>query len=299
MKVLTVAKRSKVFWNRSLVRSQDSARQAEKTIRQLRRSLGKEYRKNVGGLYGISNQPQQAAALCEVLLFLSRTQAEIDGIRRKGPVTTDKALSFTREAVEEILDIFQHQPSPLARTALADALKVVSVAQGQLPLQIPSSKERMAGRTILIHTELLYQGYGMLFPAERMMVAAGRTADETSTLTALFDVTGNAHSANVRADADRLARALIAMEATDSFLLGWIHSHPGNGAGATIPSSIDRRQQKDWIRDYSQNLLGIIMVEDGYFRLWGSAVEEGKVQVVLSGGGIQESEEENVWRLVQ
>jgi proteasome lid subunit RPN8/RPN11 len=141
-----------------------------------------------------------------------------------------------------------------------------------------------------IPTEVLYQLHQSLFPAERMFVAAGRRDGAATKLSAVFDVTGEWSGASVRADSERLARALIAMEQTGTFLAAWVHSHPGRGPGATRPSHIDLAQQADWIRDFGPNLVSAIFVQDRWLRFWGPAVENDRVRVDLVGYGAERQE---------
>lgn len=81
---------------------------------------------------------------------------------------------------------------------------------------------------------------------------------------------------------------------------GWLHSHPGSGPGATMPSHIDRRQYAEWRRHYGDRLVGIIVVADGHVRLWGDAVESGHLRVELVGTGVHQLQEDHhVYRLVR
>jgi hypothetical protein len=133
-----------------------------------------------------------------------------------------------------------------------------------------------------------------------MAVVAGRRSGAVTTLGAGFDVTGEFSLASVRADPTRLARALISMDLSGTFLAVWVHSHPGKGPGCTNPSMIDLDQQRDWARDYSDDLLNAIFVEDGWFRFWGPAVESGRIQIRLEGPGvIKEESDEHLYRLAQ
>jgi proteasome lid subunit RPN8/RPN11 len=149
-------------------------------------------------------------------------------------------------------------------------------------------------RRVLVSSDLLYQAHHALFPAERMLVVAGRQCGDVVMLGAVFDVTGTASTWTVRADPIRLARALIAMDMSGTYLAGWIHSHPGNGAQATWPSSTDLQQHQDWIRDYTVSLLSAIVVADGWVRLWGNALESRQIVVEIIGEGISK-EEQHDW----
>ncbi len=133
---------------------------------------------------------------------------------------------------------------------------------------------------------MMFQLRQSLFPAERMIVGAGRRSAGTVTVDALFDVTGMASPGGVKADPDLLGQALIAMSQSGTYFALWIHSHPGSGPGATHPSDIDRRQHADWLKDYSPDLVSAIMVADRYFRFWGTALETGAISVSINGDGV-------------
>jgi hypothetical protein len=158
--------------------------------------------------------------------------------------------------------------------------------------------ERPRQRKVVVSSELLFELQLSLFPAERMYVVAGRRRGATATLTAAFDVTGEFSGASVRAEPNLLGRALVAMELSGSYLAAWIHSHPGRGALATAPSSIDLRQQADWLRHYTPDLVSAIFVEDGWIRFWGPAVEAKRVELAVIGDGVlEEARDQHLWRL--
>ena len=146
---------------------------------------------------------------------------------------------------------------------------------------------------------MFYQAHHALFPAERMLVVAGRRQAAATALGAAFEVTGATSGAHVRADPQRLARALIVMDHSGTYLAAWLHSHPGRGATATMPSSIDWDQQRSLLRDYTPDLLGGVFVEDGWVRFWGTSLEEGKTRIVVTGPGVQQEDEHgHLYRLV-
>lgn len=154
-------------------------------------------------------------------------------------------------------------------------------------------------RKMILSSATLFQLRQALFPAERMMVGAARRSEDGTSIKieALFDVTGDANAVGVKADPDRLGKALIAMSETGTYFGLWVHSHPGLGAGATHPSGIDVRQHSDWLKDYSPELVSAIIVKDGYLRFWGTSVESGSIAVVVEGEGISlVSPEERVYR---
>lgn len=153
-------------------------------------------------------------------------------------------------------------------------------------------------RTIYIPSELLLQAGELLMPPERMGILGGRMIGDRFVLCTLHDVTGLGHHAHVTADSGKLTRALVSFERAGAALAGWVHSHPGTGADATAPSGIDRAQYADWIRDYTDRLVGVIVVRDGFVRLWGEAVESGRVRVQVLGDGVRATAEgRNVLKL--
>lgn len=152
--------------------------------------------------------------------------------------------------------------------------------------------------TILVPADILHHAVDVLMPAERMGVSAGRLTAGRLMLTTMYDVTGIAGHVHVRADARKLACALTGFDRSGVELLAWIHSHPGSGAGATLPSPVDRQQYADWVRHYTDQLVGIIVVEDGFVRFWGDAVERNRVRIAIVGQGVRRVEgAQHVYRL--
>ncbi|MGI8467005.1 MAG: hypothetical protein ACR2N3_00965 [Pyrinomonadaceae bacterium] len=119
---------------------------------------------------------------------------------------------------------------------------------------------------MVISSTLLYQLHHSLFPAERMLVGAGKENGQLIEIDGIFDVTGKASSGYVKADTNRLGRALIVMSETEKYFALWIHSHPGSGRDTTYPSSIDLNQEAEWLKDYSPILVNTIVVEDRFIR---------------------------------
>jgi proteasome lid subunit RPN8/RPN11 len=153
--------------------------------------------------------------------------------------------------------------------------------------------------SLLVPADLLFQIYYSLFPAERMMVISGRRTGDTVVLGAAFDVTGVASGGHVSADPALLARALISMDLSDTYLAAWIHSHPGRGIQATFPSKIDLRQHAEWIQNYSSHLLSAIIVQDRYIRFWGTALEAEDLTLSVQLPGLtQEDGNDHVYRLI-
>jgi proteasome lid subunit RPN8/RPN11 len=141
-------------------------------------------------------------------------------------------------------------------------------------------------RHVRIGSDLLYQIHAAAVPAERMFVVPGRSVARDVILGPSFDVTGAAGQIHCHADPSRLAQALIAMENAGCHLAMWVHSHPGSGPGSTSPSSIDTAQHREWLRDYSTDLVSGTVVEDGWVRLWGTALEHDFVDIEIVGKGV-------------
>ena len=189
-----------------------------------------------------------------------------------------------------------------ARRILTCAMQLLMGAEykfsGQLKhAEIPEAED--AVRDVQISSDLLHQCQQSLFPAERMVVIAGRARRKGVELGATFDVTGTASAGHVRADPYKLSQALIVMSATGTYLAAWFHSHPGSGTGSTYPSHTDLKQHADWLKDYSPRLLSGIFVHDCHVRFWGSGLEGGLIRLNLEGPGVvPEGEDGYVYRVV-
>ena len=189
------------------------------------------------------------------------------------------------------------------RLALTVSLESLQKAHLELAPCIPRRQDSLIAApnqplSVLMPTDLLHQAQFSLFPAERMLVISGIRDNGLLRLQSLFDVTGKTQVTRVWADPGLLANAMIAMDRAGSHFAAWGHSHPGTGPFATYPSDIDRTQYMDLIRDFSLNLVNFILVEDGYCRFWGTAVEEGRVSLSFQGRGITtENADEHLYRL--
>ena len=132
-----------------------------------------------------------------------------------------------------------------------------------------------------------------------MLIMGGRTHRQSIKATSIMDVTETRPSISyVRADRARLATALVDLSRSGAHLAIWVHSHPGTGASATFPSAIDLRQEEDLRRHYSNRLVCLIAVRDGFVRVWGRAIDDGSAVVRWQGHGISpQPGEQNVYRL--
>lgn len=141
---------------------------------------------------------------------------------------------------------------------------------------------------IIIPTDLMFSAWRQLFPAERMVVFGGRSTPKGVYITSVSDVTEPRPSvAHVRASTDRIGQSLIDFERTGAHLAVWMHSHPGEGLGATCPSAIDVNQDRELRLNYSSRLIGIIVVRDGWLRLFGEAITRDRIQIRWIGRSIE------------
>lgn len=152
---------------------------------------------------------------------------------------------------------------------------------------------------IIIPTDLMFTAWRQLFPAERMIVFGGRKTPHGIRITSASDVSEAKPSAvHVRACQEKIAKALVDFECTGAHLAIWMHSHPGDGPNATHPSGIDLNQDRELRQHYSERLVSIIAVRDGWLRLWGPAVEKSLVKICWRGQGIEPGPgERHVYRL--
>lgn len=88
----------------------------------------------------------------------------------------------------------------------------------------------------------------------------------------------------VTSDLKSTTEALIKLDKHDHLLIGYLHSHPGKGPGATTPSSIDDREQKKLERD-GYSAIGCIFSEDGFFRFYSLSLD---FEIHIYGKGVKE-----------
>jgi hypothetical protein len=242
-----------------------------------------------------------------------------NALRNQESLTVEASLKLLDTGTENTKSILLTDPVPQSDQALEIMLRTLNflfsakqiIKREHLlitpPIEIRNSNDNSpselkstlgTGMTeMVISSMLLYQLHHSLFPAERMLVGAGRKNGQLIEIEGVFDVTGKSSNGYVKADANRLARALIAMGETERYFALWVHSHPGQGRNMTCPSSVDHAQEADWLKDYSSDLINAIVVEDRYIRFWGRAMEEGRVTVKISGPGIIKEPEPDLYRL--
>lgn len=299
-------------------------------LEKLVESLGKELKRRLAQIDVASDNLPATEALHIAVENLSNTKTATEKALQKKDLLTDEiALCLLDEQIEQVKTILRSEfitHSDKAReTGLQtlnllfrakEKIKQLSLIITPLPLpnaaerneqievdtsvkQLPSAVESLLEKPrMVINSTLLFQLHHSLFPAERMLVGAGRKQNQIIEIEGIFDVTGRASSGYVKADADLLGRALIVMSETDKYFALWIHSHPGRGAGATHPSGTDLNQEAEWLKDYSPNLVNAIVVEDRYIRFWGKALKEKRISVEIKGAGVRRvSNEEEIYQL--
>jgi hypothetical protein len=286
-------------------RTQTTEKATEAALRRLRGNLAKEYSHEAAALQNLSDHPGELECVYPALLCLAQTQAAVGRLVNGSAPDHESAINTLRELASTVHKTLQAEPpqNRFARQGLARTLKHLIEAEAEippLPVDSSTSHKSAPAKRVLVPADLFYQAHHSLFPAERMLVAAGRRTGDAVRLGATFEVTGDHSAGHVRADPQRLARALIAMQLSDTHLACWLHSHPGSGPEATRQSTIDLKQHADWIRDYSPALLSVIVVHDGWIRLWGTALEAGQIHVEVIGSGImKEKNDEHVYRLAE
>lgn len=279
-----------------------------RTLDDVKRALteiGREETWRLGQMM-LDPERQQLESAVASVLTLGRVCKGITLMRKRTQeLNLEEVVDQLEELAQDVARTIAEQTrcpqSAVARATLNRVAGQLHRAEAQL-VPLLEQREITVAQEIVVPSDILYQAHRSLFPPERMLVVAGRQCEAgTLRLGATFDVTGNGPDTNhghVRADPDKLGRALIAMDLSGTELGAWVHSHPGRGITATTPSSTDRQQHQDWIRDYSANLLSSIIVDDGYVRFWGSALESGQLEMRIVGAGVTE-EETNVYRLAQ
>jgi proteasome lid subunit RPN8/RPN11 len=265
------------------------------------KKLARAYREEAKRLITAPGTLAETEALHVALSNVRRAKAAIDEVLLKASVVTARnANALLAEQRKQLQHVIQKEKLDTHFQAAAVSILAMNLLflaedaganghHGESHLNSDSSQARPATR-MTITSDLLYQMHHNLFPAERMLVAAGTRSTDSIEIRAIFEVTGKASSGHVRADPERLARALIAMDLTETHFALWIHSHPGTGIHCTQPSSIDLAQHKDWLRDYSADLVSAIMVQDRWIRFWGNALETGCLSLQIMGAGIIKEE---------
>lgn len=286
------------LWNWK--RAPGADRKARAELKRLFQNLSFETDRQIIALYETAGCPVQLGTLFRPLNIVATARAEVAMALRtpcEGQATSTVTLVCQLSKV--VTESLNAEPCENidARQALSRTLQCLLAAQKAISPAVAAMPSLAKKRRIVMSKELLEESYYSLFPAERMLVAAGRHLGDATRLIKIYDVTGDQSGGHVRANPDLLGRALIEMDKSDTFLAAWLHSHPGATQGTTHPSSIDLEQDQDWIRDYPR-LLNVIVVKDRWFRFWGTALESGLIEVELLGHGpISEKKHGYIYRL--
>lgn len=254
---------------------------------QLDKQLDSERDRQWKLLHTLSDCPGLLNAQYAAFTWLGFFRASLKKVR--GNIDRPTIVRFLKAAQDQATREIQKSQCAPARASYSKVLELLASTEATLNFDPVSPLEPVIedrGLVVTVPSDLLYHARDMLLPAERMGVVAGHRQNGGIRLGSMFEVTGEATMVHVSADPEKLPQALVAMTKAGCSLAAWIHSHPGTGAGATTPSSIDHAQHEDWLRHYPRSLLGIIVVADGWVRFFGTAIEEETVVVEIVGDGI-------------
>jgi hypothetical protein len=282
------------LWSRS---SDDPVRAKLKAVA---KKLAKAYRKEAKRLIESPGTLAETEALHIALRSLTQARSAIDEmLTNEDVIRAEKAnrlLAGERARLQNVIQDEKLDSYFQAGAVSVLAMNVLFLAEyagngDQSEPLAPSESSAVTPPTRMkITSDLLYQMHHNLFPAEKMLVASGKRNAASVEIGAVFEVTGKASNGHVHADRERLARALIAMDLTETHFALWVHSHPGTGKDCTRPSPTDLAQHKDWLQDYSADLVSAIMVQDRWIRFWGTALESGRLTLEVVGPGLIKEE---------
>ena len=309
-------------WVRNKLRRIDYPADPPFVLEKLSKALFKELKQSLKSLLELKH-PDAVRALQVAIDNLCSSRFEIEkSLAKRNLLTSDVIMTLLDDEMERTQTLLEFQAIVNSRAALRLTLFTLNqlfcakqrlknsfgIAAPRINPQKMLVNEETASvkqlrrsdgishRKMIITSSILYQLHQSLFPAERMMVAAGIRNGDDIEIGGVFEVTGKASAANVQASPDQLGRALIAMEESNTHFAWWIHSHPGRGKSSTNPSSIDLNQERDWLKDYSPDLVNAIMVKDRFIRFWGISIDEKRVTIKIVGSGVKKVEE-NVFKL--
>jgi proteasome lid subunit RPN8/RPN11 len=201
-----------------------------------------------------------------------------------------------REGSRTTLDLYWE-----ALGFLCDVVKVTNEAGALIPSvpPVPSQKVEPAVSEYLVSSLFLAQCYRFLTTNprghERLHLVTGQKLSQRERTLDFMSKVALAEQSAVGAVADQLAlkQALEDMDEWGHALYGLFHSHPGQGALATRPSSIDLATHERYERRYP--LIGCIFVRDGTLRFFSNA---RPFSVTISGTGIVPiNEDEHVYQI--
>lgn len=273
----------------------------EHVLLKLEHDLARETDETIETLTRLCMVPQHVADLGPAMTLMSSVRAAVhECIHQPDPDQVSKLLAELDLKVRQHLcgDAGNNCYPRQTLAGMVDCLAQASAALGEM---VDKARTRPSPSSsvheVIVPVDLLYQAHACLFPAERMVVVGGQGGHFTR-LGALFDVTGDSQTTLVKNHPRRLAQALIVFQKAGSRMAAWGHSHPGLGPGATHPSHTDLNQHADWIRTYTPNLVSFIVVEDGFIRFFGTALDHKRIALTLTGSGITpENPHEHIYRI--
>ena len=260
----------------------------ERIVSRLNRDLERPYAESLHNFRANGRSSTLIQEDTDVLLALSRARERLHS------VATDDAeqdiFPTVAEVTDEILERLYRSHVSRTRLGLSNILAPLMAAATEL--SSVSGPDASVVDTVVIPSAMLLQAKQALFPAERMQVISGRRVGRTVHLEAHIDVTGESANGHVDMDNLRLKDARLDIEKSGTFLAMCLYSHPGEGPAATIPSSTDVNQHKQWLSHHWPRSISAIMVKDGYLRLFGESVDRKLVTVVIEGSGIERIRQE-------
>jgi len=171
-------------------------------------------------------------------------------------------------------------------TACAEARRLLQLRQS-LAFLARAAQKRTRVPTYLVGAEFLHDAARRLTRTQNedlVYVTGLADGDGVFALTKLVRIAlrrGPAHATPVPASA---ARTLARLDAAGELLLAMLHSHPGDGPGATLPSDEDLQTQERLERaEYPT--IGAIVSRDGHVRFYGV---NRRFRVAISGEGYQD-----------
>ena len=257
-------------------------------VSRLNRDLERLYAESLHNLQSNGRSSTLIQEDTDVLLALARAR------ERLLAVATDDAVQDISPTVAEVTDEILEKlyRSHVSRTRLGLSNILAPLVAAATELGNVSGPDASLVETVVIPSALLLQAKQALFRAERMQVISGRRVGRTVHLEAPIDVTGESSNGHIDLDSLRLNDAQLDIEKSGTFLAMCLHSHPGEGPAATIPSSTDINQHKQWLSHHWPLSISTIMVRDGYLRLFGESVDRKLVTVVIEGSGIERIRQE-------
>jgi hypothetical protein len=149
----------------------------------------------------------------------------------------------------------------------------------------------------VVHTFFLWQSFRLVCksgPLEFFHYCTGAAVDDCFVVTDIVPVCFASQTlGRVRVADESNIRALEALDGWGLPLLAHVHSHPGSGADATIPSETDRRFANRLAKG-GHNAIGLIFARDGHFRVF--ADPSIKFTLTIVGNHVQQIEQ-NLYRL--